>query len=469
MWLARPSVSALELGRRSAASTCCSILDAISSESINTSTLGGAMLILGGPLRANSGHSAMACRTGQVDPKHAFPSWTLRGRDVSESCRRPRAHHVASFDSLAPREVLGQLTQNQNEDNKTAERGITPAGIFEGGVIRSGALGGGGMQNLSLYRNHSARIVAWLTILAIAVLSGWAAPAEARRINATIVDIGPIPYSPTVTSDVARLLITGTYNGMSLETANSALTIDRGGEEIIVRPSASVSSMPAMGMVQAKPGFISFGTAGSATFRPGDMLTFNLLFTGNVTVRTNGGLYLDIAPNNNNPSTNGALRTPGASGTFDTSYTIYNDLDTSLFSDTTFTVENLAFMGDITTSQLDALSLVSIAAGNLPSGAVLGSPSTFTLTSGELQSFMNPFPDPEPYLWDVALGQIFDPSTGYTYAFIDGYQGAPVPEPATWMLLASGFAVLGLAGLLRDRGRRATTAGWQAFLRHDAF
>jgi hypothetical protein len=211
-----------------------------------------------------------------------------------------------------------------------------------------------------------------------------------------------------------------------------------------------------MGMTQAKPGFISFGTAGTALLMPGDMLTFNLLFTGNVTVRTNSGLYLDINPANNNPSTNGALRTPGASGTFDTSYTIYNDLDTSLFSNTSFTVENLAFMGDITTSQLDALSLVSIAAGNLPSGAMLGSPSTFTLTSGELQSFTNPFPDPEPYLWDVALGQIFDPNTGSTYAFIDGYQGAPVPEPATLRLLASGVAVLGLAGLLRDRRPHAS-------------
>jgi hypothetical protein len=280
------------------------------------------------------------------------------------------------------------------------------------------------MHKLSLFRDHSGPIAGWLAILAIALLAGWAAPAEANRINATIVDIGPIPYSPTVTSDVARLLITGTYNGASLDMASSALTINRGGQEIIVRASASASSQPGGGMVQPKPGFISFGTAGSATLRPGDLLTFNLVFTGNVTVRTNGGVYLDIDAQNT-PTTTGSLRTPGERGTFESTYTIYNDLDTSLFSDTSFTVENLAFMGDITTRQLNALSLSNIAAGDLPSGAVLASPSTFTLSSGELQSFDNPFPEPAPGLWDVALGQLFDPNTDSTYAFVDGYQGEP--------------------------------------------
>ena len=71
-------------------------------------------------------------------------------------------------------------------------------------------------------------------------------------------------------------------------------------------------------------------------------------------------------------------------------------------------------------------------------------------------------------MWDVALGQLFDPVTGYTYAFIDGYQGAAVPEPATLMLLGSGLAMLGLAGLLRDRRRRATTAGLLPLFGHDA-
>jgi len=79
---------------------------------------------------------------------------------------------------------------------------------------------------------------------------------------------------------VARIVITNTYNGSSLNMASSALTIDRNGQEIILRASASVSSQPGGAGLSAKPGFISFGTAGSATFKPGDMVTFNLLFNG---------------------------------------------------------------------------------------------------------------------------------------------------------------------------------------------
>jgi hypothetical protein len=311
------------------------------------------------------------------------------------------------------------------------------------------------MQTFSLLRIHSGQIVGWFAILAIAVLGGWATPAGANKIKATILDIGPVPYAPGATSDVARILITGAYNGNSLDTKNSALTIDRNGKEIIVPVAASVSSQPGGDMAAMKPGFISFGAAGSAKFQPGDTLTFNLIFNGNVAVKTSGGLYLDI-DNMNTPTTTGALKIKSQSGTFDTSYTISNALDPTVFSDTSFTIENLAFLGDITTSELDALSLASIAAGNLPSGAVLASPSTFALSADGMQSFTDPFPEPGPDLWDVALGQLFDPATGATYAFIDGYEGGVVPEPPTYLLLGSAVAALGLGGLLRDRARRAT-------------
>jgi hypothetical protein len=130
---------------------------------------------------------------------------------------------------------------------------------------------------------------------------GWATPAGANKIKATILDIGPVPYAPGATSDVARILITGAYNGNSLDTKNSALTIDRNGQEIIVPVAASVSSQPGGGMAAMKPGFISFGAAGSAKFQPGDTLTFNLIFNGNVAVKTSGGLYLDTDNMNTPP------------------------------------------------------------------------------------------------------------------------------------------------------------------------
>jgi hypothetical protein len=66
-------------------------------------------------------------------------------------------------------------------------------------------------------------------------------------------------------------------------------------------------------------------------------------------------------------------------------------------------------------------------------------------------------------LWDVALVEIFDPVTGATYALIDSYQGA-----AVLMLLGLGAAMLGLAGLLPDRGRRAATASLPPLFGHDA-
>jgi putative transposase len=34
----------------------------------------------------NRCHSLKAARTGQIDPKHAFPSWTLYGRSAAKKC-----------------------------------------------------------------------------------------------------------------------------------------------------------------------------------------------------------------------------------------------------------------------------------------------------------------------------------------------------------------------------------------------
>jgi hypothetical protein len=114
-------------------------------------------------------------------------------------------------------------------------------------------------------------------------------------------------------------------------------------------------------------------------------------------------------------------------------------------------------MGELTTSQFEALSLDEIAAGTMPSGATLGSPSTFDLASSLVnpspsafsQTFENPFPEPGTNLWDVVLAQIQDPNTNATYAFVEGFQGAP--EPTTWTLMGVGFVALGVTAMRRSR------------------
>jgi hypothetical protein len=44
-------------------------------------------LVSSRPVSANSGHSQTVRRTGQVDPKHAFPVGSRYGRKAPESCR----------------------------------------------------------------------------------------------------------------------------------------------------------------------------------------------------------------------------------------------------------------------------------------------------------------------------------------------------------------------------------------------
>ena len=63
--------------------------------------------------------------------------------------------------------------------------------------------------------------------------------------------------------------------------------------------------------------------------------------------------------------------------------------------------------------------------------------------------FTNPFPEPGPDLWDVALGIFADPDTGSSYALIDAFGGPPVPELSTWAMLLLGLAGLGLAAKRR--------------------
>jgi hypothetical protein len=307
-------------------------------------------------------------------------------------------------------------------------------------------------------------------LLAVVIFAGSMRPGQANTINQTVLKIGPVDYAPTnpkSKSDITRIVIQNTYDGASLVQADSELTITRtvNGKEVKVKVpvAASVSSQPGGGMKAAKDGFISFGTAGSATFLPDDKLSITLTFKGNVTVKTSGGLWLDV-DKMNTPSTNGSLKIKSQKGVFDTSYTISNALNTEpstdpllpspTFSDPLFAIQSLAFLGNITSSQLDALSLDSIEAGNTPSGAIPASPSSFTLDSGASQLFTDPFPEPGPNLWDVALGIFSDPDTGRSYAFIDAFGGPPIPELSTWVMLLLGFGGLGFA---RYQASRRTT------------
>src|SRR5262249_26384958 len=107
--------------------------------------------------------------------------------------------------------------------------------------------------------------------------------------------------------------------------------------------------------------------------------------------------------------------------------------------------------------QLNAINIEDILAGLYPSGAMLATPADFTLDSSDFtldptlfsKMFVNPFAEPGPDLWDVALGQYYDPDTGTLSAFIDAYQG--VPEPSTALLFGSSLTLFALWRRRRDR------------------
>ncbi|HMK67097.1 MAG TPA: hypothetical protein VK433_01020 [Stellaceae bacterium] len=317
------------------------------------------------------------------------------------------------------------------------------------------------MRRLRQRRSHAATLIPSMMLIAIALLLGpLVAVADANMIEKSTLVLGPIPYTPTVTADITRVLLRGKYDGASLIQASSSLTITRTVKGVVtnisVPVSASASSQPGGGMAVPKDGFVSFGTPGSDTFMPMDKLTITLTFQGNVPVSTSGGLWVNVDPKINNPMNVASFKVKSQTAAFDPMYTISNDLDPASFSpDTSFTIENLAFLGNLTTAQFNALDINSIAAGILPIGATPATPSTFTLVSSQLssgtfaQAFLDPFPEPGTDLWDVAVGQFFDPTTDSLYGFIDGYQG--VPEPPAVILLGSGLVLLGLLRVMAAR------------------
>ena len=128
------------------------------------------------------------------------------------------------------------------------------------------------------YQNHirSAQAIVLVMLMAITAFVGSVRPGQANVINQTVLKIGPVAYVPTSNSDITRIVIQNPYDGKSLVEANSQLTISRTvkGKEVTVKVpvAVSASSQPGGGMLAAKDGFVSLGTAGSATFMPGDKL-----------------------------------------------------------------------------------------------------------------------------------------------------------------------------------------------------
>jgi hypothetical protein len=308
------------------------------------------------------------------------------------------------------------------------------------------------------------RIAAWPSLGAIALMAGVVEPAEAKAIKQSVIKFDGVAYTGTIASDAFRTYFNNTnFDPNTIDQASSLLEITRKGVKGTITvpiqdfaaPQPKKNGMNTTG----KDGFVQWGSPGSREFQPGDKISLTLTFNGNVSYRSNVSNFSTIDPKINNPDNVISAGIPGSTATYDPTATIYDDLDPAFYADTDLTVETIGFMGELTTSQFEALNLDEIAAGTLPSGATLGSPSTFELTSSLVnsdpsaysQTFVNPFPEPGTNLWDVTLAQIYEPTSNSTYAFVEGFQGAP--EPATWMLMGTGFVALGVTAMRRNRRR----------------
>jgi hypothetical protein len=320
------------------------------------------------------------------------------------------------------------------------------------------------MLERSRFFRFLPRIAAWASLSAIALMAGAVEPAEAKAIKQSVIKIDAVPYTGTINSDVFRIYFNNTnFDPKTIDQASSLLEITRKGvKDTITVPIQDFAAPqpPKRGQnTTGKDGFVQWGASGSGQFQPGDKISLTLTFNGNVTYRSNVSNFSVIDPKINNPDSVVSAGIPGSTATYDPTATIFDDLDPAFYADTSLTVEKIGFMGELTTSQFEALNLDEVAAGMLPSGATLGSPSTFDLASSLVnpspsafsQTFENPFSEPGTNLWDVVLAQIHDPNTNATYAFVEGFQGAP--EPTTWTLMGVGFVALGVTAMRRSRGR----------------
>ena len=278
--------------------------------------------------------------------------------------------------------------------------------------------------------------------------------AFAGAIGATFIAFNA-SYSPVNDpSEYLRLLIDNQsqikkFDPATLDMASSSLTIRRGAKRIYVPIAQVAPSQLPIGMLVRKSGFVDFRPIGG--FKPGDKINVTLYFNTHVDYRTSGGAWRDgDGTVNDSPRTNGSLKMPGQTSIFDPVYTSINDLDPNLFSaDSSFSVRNLSFLGNQTQDQLDRLDLDQILNGFFPPGTTqapefeLLSSLLHTNASLFAKEFVNPFNEPDPGLYSVAIGQFDDPLTSdaVDLSFVHAFRA--IPEPGTAMLSVLAVVVLG--------------------------
>ena len=301
--------------------------------------------------------------------------------------------------------------------------------------------------------------------------------AGAGAIKKSIIeyDLAYNPVKKDATADYVRIGLDSSNKKLPfdkdlIDAAATEVTITRGTDTYaatiaLISPQKINPGQPVSGFINLKPDAKAKGV-----FMPGDMITLKLVFNGNAPVSNGGARFSDGDASdgsgvNTTVNVNKPGKVSGQSAKYDPSYTITDDLDPSLYDDTNFNVVGLTFLSNLTESQFDALSLTDIANGIFPSGST--QLATFELqsslaSSGSLPdsaTFDNPWPQPLPGDYDVALGDDVDPVTGTITPFIDGYEGGP--EPAAWAVMLLGLGLVG-ATLRRRRGAGAEASGLRA-------
>lgn len=148
----------------------------------------------------------------------------------------------------------------------------------------------------------------------------------------------------------------------------------------------------------------------------------------------------------------GKPKITGGKWALDPQFTAFNDTDEP------FGVRNLELFTNVSPVDFEALDPHALLADDLDSllPSFFLSPGTSTI---DLGLSLDIFPEPNPGLFLVAIGQIVDESGTVVGAFIHGVQAEEVPQPAALVLVGAGGLGLWAARLGRRHAvlRRRTT------------